>query len=168
MYHATVNQGKTYDVKPGEHRFEGELNEEKFVLDVVERGNTFHVLWGAKSFNAELVQIQHDTKTVSLKINGRDYVVSLKDRFDDLLKSLGMEGAGAPKIKDIKAPMPGMVLNIMVEDGMDVEKDQALIILEAMKMENVIKSPIQGKIKKVEVVKGVAVEKNTVLVSFEL
>ena len=32
MYHATVNQGKTYDVKPGEHRFEGELNGEKFVL----------------------------------------------------------------------------------------------------------------------------------------
>ena len=168
MYHATVNQKNTFEVKPGDRAFEGTLNESSFVLDVVERGNAIHVLWNNTSYNAELLAIQSETKTVTLKINGREYAVVLKDRFDDLLKSLGMEGAGTPKIKDVKAPMPGMVLNIMVEDGATVEKDQALIILEAMKMENVIKSPIAGVIKRVEVKKGVAVEKNTVLVSFEL
>jgi biotin carboxyl carrier protein len=59
-----------------------------------------------------------------------------------------------------------MVLNILVEDGQQVEKDQPLVILEAMKMENVIKSPIQSTIRKVEVSKGIAVEKNAILISF--
>ena len=70
------------------------------------------------------------------------------------------------KVKNIKAPMPGMVLNILVEDGDTVTKDQAVVILEAMKMENVIKSPVDGTIKKVGVTKGVAVEKNTILIEF--
>lgn len=167
MYHATVNQKKIYDIKPGNAPFEGELNDRNYHLDVVRRGDQLHVLWNDRSYNAELVSLERESKTVVMKINGQDYSVVLKDRFDDLLKSLGMEGAGTPKIKDIKAPMPGMVLNIMVEDGAVVEKDQPLIILEAMKMENVIKSPVAGTIHKVEVKKGVAVEKNAMLVSFE-
>jgi len=78
-----------------------------------------------------------------------------------------MEGAGQAKVREIKAPMPGMVLNIMIEAGAVVAKDQALIILEAMKMENVIKSPIDGTVKRVGVNQGVAVEKNTILIEFE-
>ncbi|MFY8137597.1 MAG: biotin/lipoyl-containing protein [Flavobacteriales bacterium] len=55
----------------------------------------------------------------------------------------------------------------MIEAGAVVAKDQALIILEAMKMENVIKSPIDGTVKRVGVNQGVAVEKNTILIEFE-
>jgi biotin carboxyl carrier protein len=63
--------------------------------------------------------------------------------------------------------MPGLVLNIMAEEGQSVEKDTPLIILEAMKMENVIKSPAQGVVKKINAIKGQAVEKNAVLIEFQ-
>ena len=62
--------------------------------------------------------------------------------------------------------MPGMVLNILVAEGQEVKKGEALIILEAMKMENILKSPTDGVIKKIAINKGVAVEKNQILIQF--
>lgn len=62
--------------------------------------------------------------------------------------------------------MPGMVLNILVTEGQEVKKGDALIILEAMKMENILKSPTDGTIKKIAITKGFAVEKNQLLIQF--
>ena len=62
--------------------------------------------------------------------------------------------------------MPGMVLNILVTEGQEVKKGDALIVLEAMKMENILKSPTDGVIKKIAINKGVAVEKNQLLIQF--
>jgi len=166
MIHATVNNAATYDIQADKSGFKGEINGIAFHVDVLRDGNKLHVLWNDKSFNAELLSMDVASKTVLIKVGKTEYPVVLKDRFDDLLKSLGMESVGTPKVSEVKAPMPGMVLNILVEDGQQVEKDQPLVILEAMKMENVIKSPIQGTIRKVEVSKGIAVEKNAILISF--
>ena len=77
-----------------------------------------------------------------------------------------MSGGPAKQIKDLKAPMPGLVLKVLVEESQMVEKDTPLMILEAMKMENVIKSPVGGKIAGIKVLQGKAVEKNEVLLSF--
>ena len=63
--------------------------------------------------------------------------------------------------------MPGLVLEILVEPGHSVNAGDPLMILEAMKMENVLKSPGQAIVKSVEVVKGAPVEKNQVLIHFE-
>ena len=65
---------------------------------------------------------------------------------------------------EIHAPMPGLVLEINVSEGQEVEKGDPLLILEAMKMENVIKAPGNGIIKKIHVEKGNPVEKNELLV----
>jgi biotin carboxyl carrier protein len=62
--------------------------------------------------------------------------------------------------------MPGLVINIVVSEGDAVEKDSPLLILEAMKMENVIKSAAPGIVKRVLATKGVAVEKGSVLIEF--
>ena len=62
--------------------------------------------------------------------------------------------------------MPGMVLNILVAEGQQVKKGDSLLVLEAMKMENVLKSPTDGVIKKVVATKGTAVEKNQLLIQF--
>jgi biotin carboxyl carrier protein len=70
------------------------------------------------------------------------------------------------KVNDVKAPMPGMVFNVLVSEGQDIKKGDPLIVLEAMKMENVLKSPTDGTVKKIAVTKGVAVEKNQVLIQF--
>jgi biotin carboxyl carrier protein len=92
--------------------------------------------------------------------------VDLKDKADLLLKQLGLSNLAANSKKDIKAPMPGLILNIMVEEGKEVKKGDPLLILEAMKMENVIKSPSDGVVKSIKTQKGKSVEKNQILIEF--
>ncbi|MFM9005158.1 MAG: acetyl-CoA carboxylase biotin carboxyl carrier protein subunit [Flavobacteriales bacterium] len=165
MYKATVNGKKTFEVS-----LEGDtawvdgkpVSVSKSSLSEMRS----HWMLGEKSMNVEVVTVDAEKKEFSIKVNNRLYQLQLKDRFDDLLKSLGMEAVGQKKVSNIKAPMPGLVLNILVGAGDQVEKDTPLLILEAMKMENVIKSPAAGIVKNVLAVKGVAVEKGAVLIEF--
>jgi biotin carboxyl carrier protein len=63
--------------------------------------------------------------------------------------------------------MPGLVIEYFVKEGDEVQAGDKLMILEAMKMENVIKATGEGKIKKLVVSKGNTVEKNQLLIEFE-
>jgi biotin carboxyl carrier protein len=90
----------------------------------------------------------------------------VKDKFDELLEQLGMDASSSGKVSEIKAPMPGLVLDVMVAAGDEIKEDQPLLILEAMKMENVIKSPSDNTVKKVSINKGDSVEKNEILIEF--
>lgn len=72
--------------------------------------------------------------------------------------------AATHKVNVIKAPMPGLVLKIMISENQDINEGDSVLILEAMKMENVIKSPGTGKVKIIKVKERDAVEKNEVLV----
>ena len=99
-------------------------------------------------------------------MNGNTYDIQLTDRFDDLLQKLGMTGGSLTSAKSIKAPMPGMILKVLVTEGTEVEKGEPLVILKAMKMENVIKSPGKACISRILVKEGQAVEKNEDLILF--
>jgi len=90
----------------------------------------------------------------------------LKDRFDLLLEKIGMNSTGAGSLKEIKAPMPGLILDLKVAPGDLVKKGDVVLILEAMKMENSIKSPGDGLVKAVNVSLKQSVEKNQVLIQF--
>lgn len=79
---------------------------------------------------------------------------------------MGIDLSAGPKVNDMKAPMPGLVLNVLVENGQTIKKGDAIVVLEAMKMENILKSPSDGIVKKVHVIKGDKVEKNQVMVNF--
>jgi biotin carboxyl carrier protein len=92
--------------------------------------------------------------------------MSLTDQFDELLHKLGMDNLSAQKVSELKAPMPGMVLKVLVSEGEEVKKGSNLLILEAMKMENVIKSPADGVIKTIKVSPADKVEKNQVMIIF--
>ena len=65
------------------------------------------------------------------------------------------------------APMPGMVLEILINNGETVTEGQPVIILEAMKMENVLKAPGDGVVKVIKVKKGDPVDKKQVLIEME-
>ena len=69
--------------------------------------------------------------------------------------------------KNLRAPMPGLIVEIKVEVGQTVAKDDALIVIEAMKMENVLKAPADGTVKSISVAKTASVEKGDVLLEFE-
>ena len=136
-------------------------------LDIVEIGQGgFHVLKDSISYNAEVVKADYEEKAFTIKVNGQLYEVKVQDKFDLLLQQLGMSNAGSKHVKDLKAPMPGLILDIKVTEGQAVQKGDPLIILEAMKMENIIKAPADGTVKQIKARKGDSVEKNQVLLSF--
>lgn len=144
-----------------------ELNGKQINADITPIGKyRFHILRNGKSTLVSIVKTDLASKTITLRIAGKKYVCKVKDQYDEILEKLGMSGT-AKAIKELKAPMPGKVLDIMVANGESVTKDQALLVLEAMKMENVIKSPGEGKIKNISIQKGNTVEKNQVMINFE-
>jgi biotin carboxyl carrier protein len=83
-----------------------------------------------------------------------------------LLEKMGISAANAGKVNNIKAPMPGLIITLKVAVGDTVKAGDQLLILEAMKMENILKSPGDGVVKKIKVKKGDSVEKNQVLIEF--
>ncbi len=142
------------------------IDGKKFEADVLEfRKGKFHILRDNRSFEAEIIQVNKEDKIVTLKVNNTIYSVSVKDKYDELLHEIGIDAAGGKKVNDIKAPMPGMVLKVMVESGQKIQKGDAIVILEAMKMENILKAPADGVIKKIYILKGDKVEKNQVLIN---
>ena len=80
---------------------------------------------------------------------------------------MGLSVGNSQKIKEVKAPMPGLVLDILVETNQTISKGDALLILEAMKMENVLKAEGDGIIKSIEVSKGAAVDKGQVIIEMQ-
>lgn len=144
------------------------LNGEPFEWDVVKlTDRTFHILHKNQSYNAEVLEVDPKTKTVSLKINDHVHQVQLKDRFDVLLEKMGMGNTASTKINELKAPMPGLIVGINVQPDDVVSKGDSLLILEAMKMENVLKAVGEGTIKTIRVAQGDRVEKGQVLVEFK-
>lgn len=164
MYKATVNNN-SFEITANESGIQ--VNSTPLDWNLVEISDGyFHILSDNKSYNAEVVNIDVATKSFSLKINGNIYAVSVKDKFDLLLEKMGLNSAVAGKINTIKAPMPGLIIDLRVKAGDTVSTGDALIILEAMKMENIIKATGEGTVKSVKVRKGDSVEKNQVLIEF--
>jgi biotin carboxyl carrier protein len=129
--------------------------------------NNFHVIYKNKSYAAELVQLDKTTKTITLKINGNIHKVELRDRYDLLLEKMGMSAASTGRINSVKAPMPGLIVQVNAEVGDVVKAGDALLVLEAMKMENMIKASAEAKISQIKVKKGDSVEKGQVLIEFQ-
>ncbi|MBO9675992.1 MAG: acetyl-CoA carboxylase biotin carboxyl carrier protein subunit [Sphingobacteriaceae bacterium] len=144
------------------------VNGEPVQLDLSKLGNdSTHVLYQSRSFNTEVIELNKADKTCTIKVNGNIYQVSVEDQFDILLKQLGLDNLKTNKVLEIKAPMPGLVLKVLAEENTEVKKGDNLLILEAMKMENILKSSTDGVIKNVLVKQGDKVEKNQVLVQFK-
>lgn len=158
MYQATVNN---------QLQFEIDLNTALQNLDLLDLHNgSFHIIQNNQSYNIRIAKTDLETKTVTLSVNGNHYQVALKDKMDLLLEKLGIQKGHSTKLNDLKAPMPGLVLDIQVTPGQQITKGDPLLVLEAMKMENVLKATGDGVIKSIEVTKGQAVEKGSVLIKF--
>lgn len=127
--------------------------------------NQFKVFKDNRVYSVEL--LEKNGNEASLVINGKIVSTAIISEMEQLLKKLGMGSAASTTVKELKAPMPGTILSLSQSSGSSVVKGDPILILEAMKMENVIKSPGDGVIKTVHVSKGDNVEKNQKLISFE-
>lgn len=155
----------------GKHEFlidQQKLNGDPVEWDLIETShNGYHIIKNNRGYNVTVKQYNPETKTAVLSVNGNDYEVSIRDKNDLLLEKLGINAKSSAAINDIKAPMPGMIIQVSAAEGVEIKKGDVILILEAMKMENVIKSPRDGKIKKVHIELKQTVEKNQLLVEFE-
>jgi len=168
MYKIQVNGSAPYEVEEiNGSSASVRINQKEYEVNICRLDERrLSLIIGTESFVAELVETGETGKAMSLKVNNRLYKIELQDSLDQMLKSLGMDAGATAKVNQVKAPMPGLVLELRVSEGQQVSKGDPLLVLEAMKMENIIKSPADAVVSKIHVQKSAAVEKNQVLISF--
>ena len=143
-------------------------NEELSSLDILQVSDSeFHILQHNKSYKAEIQTADFNNKTYKVKVNNNTYNININNQLDLLIKDLGFSISSTKHVNSIKAPMPGLILDINIKVGQKIKENDTLLILEAMKMENIISSPRNGVIKCISANIGDAVEKNQLLIEFE-
>lgn len=155
-----------YQVNIGDTSFQLDANQAN-LLDIVENGEDLHVLQNNQAYHVKVIGTDFNTKTLTLEVNGNKYDLTIEDEYDLLVKKMGLSANVAQKMSNVKAPMPGLIVDILVEPGQAIEKGSQLLILEAMKMENVLKAEGEGIVKSIEVTKGDAVDKGQILIEME-
>ncbi len=157
-YKVSVNQKYEWLLKP----------EAAKELDIIRQADgAWHLLHQNKSYPVKVLNIDRQNRSVELEIKGENFRVQIADPLQQLIEKMGLTSRPHHQSGDVLAPMPGLVLSIQVEEGETIEKDQALIILEAMKMENIIKAEGRGKVSRIAVKKGQAVNKGELLLRIE-
>lgn len=165
MLKIRVNQGRQFSYS--EHSGVIEIDGKSTGLDIVKIDkNRYHILRRGVSYNAELVSVS-SPKSMVIKVEGEEFEVQISGSLDLLLEKLGMKKDPSGLLGNIISPMPGLVVEVMVNAGAKISKGSPLLVLQAMKMENIIKSPGDAVIKSVRVKKGDKVEKGQVLVELE-
>ncbi len=112
----------------------------------------------------EVLSVDLALKTMTVRHNHSVHDLTFKNHLDLILDKMGIKRSVDTVSTDIKAPMPGKVIDVLVSEGDAVQKGDGILILEAMKMENVLKAEHDCSIKKIIVSKGVSVEKNEILI----
>jgi biotin carboxyl carrier protein len=158
------------------------INSSKWNVKVLSNNE---LLFNEKKYNYELIPVCKNSYFLKLnnevfeftseKLNNDEYKILLKGNYFDVtvrtalqekaIKLLENSVVSQHHHRDIKAPMPGLILKIRKKVGEKVEQGESVIILEAMKMENDLKAPASGIINNILVSEGSAVEKGVVLFS---
>ena len=137
-------------------------------LDVIrDNSGTHHLLIDGVSYHCRVASLDPSTKTATIVVNGKSHRLQIQDEVDQMVRALGLTKAVSAAGNDVFAPMPGLVLDVLVQPGDEIEAGTPLLILEAMKMENVLKAEGAGTVKSIEVEKGNAVEKRQLLIEIE-
>lgn len=127
--------------------------------------DTYRVMINEKNYT--IIIDRTSEKGFTAYCDGIQIEGKLKRNLDILIEKMGFNESKSLSVKDIAAPMPGLVLSIAAKPESKVSTGDPLLVLEAMKMENIVKSPVDGTILSVEVSEGDAVEKNQILIRFQ-
>lgn len=171
MYEITVNNTTPFSVTKttDSHNVEQILLDHKPADWSCEQlpDGSFSILYKNKSYTGRLLEFRKEEKTMRLLVSGQEYEIQIKEPIDKLLQSMGLNNTLQHKINQIKSPMPGMVLDILVRPGQKLAKGDPVLVLEAMKMENVFKAPEDSVVKEIKVKEKTVVEKGQVLIALE-
>ncbi|MFT4602512.1 MAG: biotin carboxyl carrier protein [Arenicella sp.] len=145
-----------------------ELNDPSSDLNIDNLGkNVFKISSGNESEILEVLSVDFDNKSMTIRHQHHTHDLVFKNKLDLVLDSMGIKRAVENLNADVKAPMPGKVLDVIVKEGDTLLKGDAILILEAMKMENVLKAENDCSIKKILVSPSENVEKNQILIELE-
>lgn len=159
-------------IRLGDRAFDVSRDADGLTLDGQALDATFEILGP----NSGLLILEGRTHVVSFERDGEHIRVTTggitqhaiaKDETALLLERFGFDNANAVAKREVHAPMPGLVLHVLVEPGQAIEEGQGLVVLEAMKMENELRAPRSGTVAAVHVAPGEAVGKNALLVELE-
>ena len=158
---------KSYTVKANDFIFSLDKSDIE-AIDLIQKSpGSFNLIKDHRSVNVFLLETDSTRKKMTIDVDGESFDVEIKNELDLMLDKMGFGLTSAKQIKEIKAPMPGLVLEINVTAGQDVSEGHKMLILEAMKMENIILIHTNAKIKMIHVTAGQAVVKGQVLVELE-
>lgn len=129
--------------------------------------NVYEISHGNISFVIEVLKIDLHEKTMTIRSSHRVYDLIFKDELDLVLDKMGIKRSTENVARNVKAPMPGKVIDVLAKEGDKILKGDNILILEAMKMENVIKAEIDCTVLKIHISKQDNVEKNQVLVELD-
>ena len=165
MVRSKVND--TYDYLIEKIKDQFTVNGEKKNLDIQRIDETnYHIIHNNKSFKVSILHYDIQTKKFEIKVNEHTYKVELQDENDLLLEKIGIQKDSIKKDDGLIAPMPGLIIDIRVKEGQTVKSGDPLIVLKAMKMENVLISPHDGIIKKILVEKNQKINKDELILQF--
>lgn len=137
-------------------------------LDSIKTGvSNFHLLKNKQAFEVSVIHSDFLNKTLTVSVNGNTYDVKIEDAYDQQVRKMGLLAVTAQKVNTIKAPMPGLIVDVMVKEGQEIFEGTPLLVLSAMKMENIILSQGDGIVKSIEVKKDEAVEKGQLIIEME-
>lgn len=111
--------------------------------------------------------VQENDNVWQVLLRGRLYPVTVEDEREKRLRAAAGGGVAETGEFHLKAPMPGLVVSILVAEGQEVKKGQVLLILESMKMQNELKSPRDGIVNRIKVRAGESVEQKQSLLSVQ-
>ncbi len=153
-----------FRVTIGENQFDFQENTQPIDLVRIDT-NTYHALLGTRSLLVRV--IARMGKVMSLEVEGKVYEVAIENAYDLLADKLGLDTTESIVETAIFSPMPGLIVELLKTPGDAFEEGDSLLILEAMKMENVIKAKSAGTIKSINVAKGDSVEKGQILIELD-
>jgi biotin carboxyl carrier protein len=140
------------------------VNGRKYTVDFnsVSGQPVYSLLVDSKSFEGFVYPGETEWEVLLM---GRQYPVMVEDEREKRLRAAAGGSVSETGEYHLKAPMPGMVVSIPVEEGQEIEKGQVLLILESMKMQNELKAPRAGSIGRIRVKPGESVEQRQTLLS---
>jgi pyruvate carboxylase subunit B len=110
---------------------------------------------------------RREAESWRLELEGRSFTVTVEDERERQIRALASVSAAGPSRREVRAPMPGLIVKVEVRSGDDVEEGDGLVVMEAMKMENELRADIAGRVVEVRAEPGRTVNRDDLLVVLE-
>ncbi|NER13699.1 acetyl-CoA carboxylase biotin carboxyl carrier protein subunit [Leptobacterium flavescens] len=149
--------------------FDFDLTEEDVKgVDSIQKGDSgYHIINNDRSLDVVITESDFHNKNYTIKIGTNSYSVSISDELAQLITEMGLSLGSSKQVNTVKAPMPGLIIDVKVAEGDSISENDSLVVMEAMKMENILMAPRDGVVKSVTVNTGETVDKGALLIELE-